>query len=86
MGYSECAVFKIAVLAGDGIGPEVIDSALVILRAIESQFRAVRFELEPFSVGAQEFLASEDPLPASSFDRFGEFHAGLMSILPRSAQ
>ena len=81
MGYSEYAVFKIAVLAGDGIGPEVIDSALVILRAIESQFRAVRFELEPFSVGAQEFLASEDPLPASSFDRFGEFHAILLGAM-----
>jgi len=81
MSNSDRTAFKIAVLPGDGIGPEVIESALIILRAIESQLRTVRFDFEQFSVGAQEFLASEDPLPASSFDRLGEFRAILLGAM-----
>jgi 3-isopropylmalate dehydrogenase len=81
MNISDSTAFKIAVLPGDGIGPEVIDSALIILRAIESQLKAVRFDFEQFSVGAQEFLTSDDPLPASSFDRLGEFRAILLGAM-----
>ena len=81
MNISGNTVFKIALLPGDGIGPEVIDSALVILRSIESQLSDVRFDFEQFSVGAQEFLTSEDPLPASSFDRLGEFRAILLGAM-----
>jgi 3-isopropylmalate dehydrogenase len=81
MSNSDRTAFKIAVLPGDGIGPEVIESALIILRAIESQLGTVRFDFEQFSVGAQEFLTSEDPLPASSFDRLGEFRAILLGAM-----
>ena len=35
--------FKIAVLPGDGIGPEIIDQALKVLKPIEKKFNHVFF-------------------------------------------
>jgi 3-isopropylmalate dehydrogenase len=73
--------FKIALLPGDGIGPEVIDAALTVLRGIELQLVGVRFEYEVFSVGAEEFLASGDPLPAAVFDKLADFKAILLGAM-----
>ncbi|HBT84225.1 MAG TPA: 3-isopropylmalate dehydrogenase, partial [Desulfuromonas sp.] len=42
--------FKIAVLAGDGIGPEVMAEALRVLDAVEKKF-AVTFTRTPANVG-----------------------------------
>jgi 3-isopropylmalate dehydrogenase len=81
MSIRHCRLFKIALLPGDGIGPEVVHSARSVLQAVEVQLGGVCFEFEEFSVGAKEFLASEDPLPASSFDRLGEFHAILLGAM-----
>lgn len=42
--------YKLAVLAGDGIGPEVIDEAVKVLKAVERRF-GLRFNLTPDLVG-----------------------------------
>ncbi len=55
----------IAVLAGDGIGPEVIMQALKVLRAIEQVF-GHQFEYEEALVGAAAIDATGDPLPAQT--------------------
>ncbi len=52
----------IAVLAGDGIGPEVIAQALKVLRAIEQVF-GHKFTYEEALVGAAAIDATGDPLP-----------------------
>jgi 3-isopropylmalate dehydrogenase len=75
MSNTDGRVFKIALLPGDGIGPEVIHAALKVMGEIESHLLGVKFEYEEFAVGAKEFLASGDPLPSSTFDRFSEFDA-----------
>lgn len=41
---------KIAVLSGDGIGPEIMKQALLVLNAIEKRF-GLRFEFTPADVG-----------------------------------
>ena len=56
-------VLRIAVLGGDGIGPEVTAQALRVLLQLESQWNGMRFELRQFSVGAGEYLQRRDPLP-----------------------
>jgi 3-isopropylmalate dehydrogenase len=73
--------FTIALLPGDGIGPEVLDAALVVLSGIERRLPTVSFKYERFSVGAKEFLLSGDPLPAQVFDRFSEFDAILLGAM-----
>ena len=81
MNHKDVNEFKIALLPGDGIGPEVLDAALIVLEGIQDCLTTVRFQYEAFSVGAKEFLASGDPLPVSAFNRFSEFHAILLGAM-----
>jgi 3-isopropylmalate dehydrogenase len=81
MNQQEVYEFKIALLPGDGIGPEVLDAALVVLAEIEQHLTSIRFKFEEFSVGAREFLVSGDPLPPSVFNRFADFHAILLGAM-----
>lgn len=52
---------KIAVLAGDGIGPEIVAQALKVLEAL-----AVPFDFEPAPVGGAGYVAAGHPLPAAT--------------------
>src|SRR5689334_20747421 len=73
--------FRVAVLPGDGIGPEVMDAGLEILRAVASRLPTTRFDLVEFSVGAGEYLRGGDPLPPAVFDRLSEFDAILLGAM-----
>lgn len=73
--------FRIAVLPGDGIGPEVSAESVKVLRAVEERLSGVRFELEEFSVGAGEYLRSGDPMPPGTLDRLREFDAILLGAM-----
>jgi len=53
---------KIAVLSGDGIGPEVVAEAIKVLRALE-RHSSVRFEFSEALVGAKAIHATGNPLP-----------------------
>src|SRR3954467_15722379 len=55
---------KIAVLAGDGIGPEIVAQALKVLRALASD--GLKLELEEALFGGAGFDAFGDPLPEST--------------------
>ena len=52
---------KIAILPGDGIGPEIIEQAVKVLAALGENF-----EMETAPVGGAGFEASGHPLPAST--------------------
>jgi 3-isopropylmalate dehydrogenase len=52
---------KIAVIGGDGIGPEVIEQALVVLRAL--QRRGVDVEVWELPLGAEYFLKTGQTFP-----------------------
>jgi 3-isopropylmalate dehydrogenase len=54
--------FKVAALAGDGIGPEVMREAIKVLRAIEKKF-AARFEITEASAGWAGIDAAGSALP-----------------------
>ncbi len=55
---------KIAVLAGDGIGPEIVAQAVKVLRALASD--GLRLEMEQAPVGGAAYDAAGDPLPAAT--------------------
>jgi 3-isopropylmalate dehydrogenase len=59
--------FHIAVLAGDGIGPEVIAEALRCLEAI-ARARRHRLQIEQLPFGGAAIDADGDPLPARTLD------------------
>ncbi len=73
--------YRIAVLPGDGIGPEVIGAGLEVLRAVEARLSAVRFDCFELSVGAGEYLRHGDPLPATALDRMREADAILLGAM-----
>jgi len=54
--------FKIAVLSGDGIGPEIIDSALKVLDVIAKKY-GLTFEYKFGLVGGAAIDETGDPLP-----------------------
>src|SRR4051812_39424642 len=52
---------KIAILPGDGIGPEIIDEAVKVLRALE-----LPFEMESADVGGTAYANHGHPLPEAT--------------------
>lgn len=58
--------FKIAVLAGDGIGPEIVDQAIKVLKAIGVKYNHT-FEFKDALVGAVAIDAVGDPFPEETF-------------------
>jgi 3-isopropylmalate dehydrogenase len=61
---------KIAVIAGDGIGPEVTAEALKVLSVVEEIFRP-GMDIEQLPYGADHYLATGETLPAPVMERLG---------------
>lgn len=59
--------YKIAVLAGDGIGPEIVDQAIKVLKAIGIKYNHT-FEFENALVGACAIDAVGNPFPDETFN------------------
>ena len=53
---------KIALLKGDGIGPEIVDSAVRVLEAIAKKYNHT-FEFTPYLIGGCAIDATGAPLP-----------------------
>jgi 3-isopropylmalate dehydrogenase len=62
------ATYRIAVLPGDGIGPEVMNEALKVIRAIEETFPNLRFQYEEHSVGATFYKNAGTELPSKTVE------------------
>ena len=58
--------YKIAVLPGDGIGPEIVDQALNVLKAVEKKYNH-NFEFAMGMVGATAIDKVGDPFPEETF-------------------
>lgn len=59
--------YKIAVLAGDGIGPEITKEALKVLKVIEER-NDLTFELLPALFGACAYFETGDAFPQATID------------------
>ncbi len=68
---------RIAVVAGDGIGPEVTREALKVLRALETASGA-RFRLTEYDYGAERYLKTGVTLPPGALDEFRQHDAVFM--------
>ncbi len=59
--------FKIAVLKGDGIGPEIVEATLQVLRKIEELY-GVEFEYEEGLIGGRAIDEKGTPLPDETLE------------------
>ena len=72
---------RIALLPGDGIGPEVIGGAVQVLQALEACSDDLVVEFQSLSVGAGEYLRCGDPLPPETLRRARECDAILLGAM-----
>jgi 3-isopropylmalate dehydrogenase len=72
--------FSIAVLPGDGIGPEVTAEALKVLRAVADLF-GYRIDSREFAVGAAGVAESGDSLPPRTRDAVTDVDAVLLGAV-----
>ncbi|MGB2694575.1 MAG: 3-isopropylmalate dehydrogenase [Dehalococcoidia bacterium] len=66
--------YKIAVIAGDGIGPEVVREGLKVLEAAAAKTE-VRYELETFDLGGERYLRTGEILPDSVLEELRGYDA-----------
>ena len=76
--------FTIAVLPGDGIGPEVIAQAVRVLEAVSERFE-IRFCFETWPVGAAGVAVANDPLPTVTRDAVIQSDAVLLGAVGDTA-
>jgi 3-isopropylmalate dehydrogenase len=72
--------FSLAVIPGDGIGPEVTDQALVVLDAVAAR-HDVSFERTQYDLGAERYLATGEVLPESVLDEIRTHDAILLGAV-----
>jgi 3-isopropylmalate dehydrogenase len=60
--------YRIAVLAGDGIGPEVTKEALKVLLAVEKGVPDLQLHFEEYRVGAHCYLETGSDLPSETLE------------------
>lgn len=60
---------KIAVIPGDGTGPEVVREGLKVLEAV-GKLKGFQYELQTYDFGAERYLKTGEVLPDSSLEKF----------------
>jgi 3-isopropylmalate dehydrogenase len=66
--------YNIAVLPGDGTGPEVVNEGLKVLKAAASKFN-FNMNFESFDFGGDRYLRTGEVLPESASDELRKFDA-----------
>jgi 3-isopropylmalate dehydrogenase len=72
--------FQLAVIPGDGIGPEVTDEALKVLEQVSSG-ADVKFESTRYDLGAERYLATGEVLPDSVLAEIRQHDAILLGAV-----
>ena len=66
--------YRIAVIPGDGTGPEVVAEGLKVLAAAAQQ-TGVKYELTTFDLGGERYLRTEEILPEGAVDELRRYDA-----------
>ena len=67
-------VLKIAVIPGDGTGPEVTDEAMKVLRAV-AELEGITYETELLDWGGERYLRTGEIIPEGGLDHLRSFDA-----------
>jgi 3-isopropylmalate dehydrogenase len=71
---------KIAVIPGDGTGPEVTTEAVKVLAAV-AKLEGIDYELKHFDYGGERYLRSGETLPEGAIDELRRFDAILLGAV-----
>ncbi len=67
-------MYKIAVIGGDGTGPEVVREGLKVLDAVNSKF-GIKMEYTHFDFGGERYMRTGEVLPESAASDLKQFNA-----------
>jgi len=73
-------VYKIAVIAGDGTGPEVTVEAVKVLKAAASKFN-FKVDLTEFDFGGERYKRTGETLPDSAIEELRKFDTILLGAI-----
>jgi 3-isopropylmalate dehydrogenase len=73
--------YDIAVLRGDGIGPEIVDQAIKVLDAAAAAVPGFDFKLDYLDGGADHYVRTAEVAPASTWDAMRRADAILMGSM-----
>lgn len=77
--------YTIALLPGDGIGPEVVDATVKVLKALEKK-TDIEFDFKTYMVGDAEKKRSGTALPQATIDGVREADACLFACVGETAK
>ena len=66
--------YKIAVIGGDGTGPEVVAEGLKVLSAVSNKFQ-IKFDYTNFDFGGERYKRTGETLPESAVSELKKFDA-----------
>jgi 3-isopropylmalate dehydrogenase len=72
--------YKIAVMGGDGTGPEVTVEAVKVLKAAASKF-GFKLDMTDFDFGGERYKRTGETLPDSAVEEFKKFDAILLGAI-----
>ena len=72
--------YKIAVIGGDGTGPEVVAESVKVLKAVAAKY-GFGLEFEEFDFGGARYLRTGEVLPASAVDDMKRFDSILLGAI-----
>lgn len=75
------ATYRIALIPGDGIGPEIMNEAVKVIETVSRVYVEPQFELEPIGAGATRFLETGVTMPQSDYELCTQAHAMLMGAI-----
>ncbi len=67
-------MYKIAVISGDGTGPEVIAQGLKVLEQVATREKFI-YRITYYDFGGERYLKTGDLLPDSALDELKKMHA-----------
>ena len=77
-------MYKISLITGDGIGPELSESALSVLGAIDDKF-GLKFDVVPLSAGDKALSETGNALPSLTIDTIKNSDACIKAPVGESA-
>ena len=66
--------YKIAVIPGDGTGPEVVDEGIKVLKAVSEKYD-FSFEFTNFDFGGERYMKTGEIIPESAVEELKQFDA-----------
>jgi 3-isopropylmalate dehydrogenase len=71
---------KIAVMGGDGTGPEVTNEAVKVMKAVADKFK-FKLDMTDFDFGGERYKRTGETLPDSAVEEFKKFDAILLGAI-----